>query len=226
MFWIILLCHFIADYPLQSDAMVSAKRTLSGLSMHVAIHFSTMLVVLGGFLEIEASVVLSLAFAISCFHFIIDYWKNILSNLRPTWIIFAYIQDQILHYASIMLVAYIWQRTWPSFLQMDITIIIYSIGFIVATHFWFVTERVLCYKYTSHSQWVGKTMWSRMMSRGILFCTLVSGLNLWLLAIISGAILVSWNDLDASKRKQTFAMDFFGVTILILITLGISRSLF
>ena len=84
MFWIILLCHFIADYPLQTNATVVAKKTsLQGLVMHIAMHFLTMLVVMCAILSIEINVGISLALVISAFHFVIDYWKNVLSKLKP-----------------------------------------------------------------------------------------------------------------------------------------------
>jgi len=107
-FWILILCHLIADYPLQSDAMVNAKRRFSGLLMHVSIHFLTIIVLFCGLLNYDISTGFSLALAISFFHLGIDHWKNILSNLRPEWSIFTYIQDQILHILSIILVTVLW----------------------------------------------------------------------------------------------------------------------
>ena len=85
-----MLCHLIADYPLQTDAMVMAKKTLSGLMMHVSVHFLTMVVVLCGVVGYDKSVGLSLATAVSVFHLGIDHWKNVLSRLRPEWVIFIY----------------------------------------------------------------------------------------------------------------------------------------
>jgi hypothetical protein len=38
MFWPLLLSHLVADYPLQTDAMVQAKKTVPGLTVHVAVH--------------------------------------------------------------------------------------------------------------------------------------------------------------------------------------------
>jgi hypothetical protein len=225
MFWIILLCHFIADYPLQTDAMVVAKKTrFSGLLMHIVMHFLTMLVVLCSLLSIEISVGIGLALVISGFHFAIDYWKNILSRLRPEWVIFGYIQDQILHYLSILLVTYLcYKFGWASFLEVSKPMIIYAIGFILATHFWFVTERVLNYKNASYEQWEEVTMWSRMMSRGVLYSAVIVGFNFWLLAVITGAIVLGWNDLQSELRMKTMAKDFVGVGALIVVTLLLVR---
>ncbi|MGH8588374.1 MAG: hypothetical protein ACREXX_03240, partial [Gammaproteobacteria bacterium] len=38
MFWTLLMCHFVADYPLQTDAVVQAKKRLPGLLWHVTRH--------------------------------------------------------------------------------------------------------------------------------------------------------------------------------------------
>jgi hypothetical protein len=220
MFWIILLCHFIADYPLQTNAMVVAKKHMAGLIMHVVMHCMTMLVVLCGILSIDTSVGISLSLIMSGFHLIIDYWKNVLSKLRPEWVIKAYVQDQVLHYLSILLVCYLSQKFgWTSFLEVTNSMIIYAIGFVLVTHFWFITERIFSYKNASYDQWMADTMWSRMMSRSILYSTVIVGVNAWVLALIVGAVVVGWNDLECTFRKQTIAKDFFGVSLLIVVTL-------
>ena len=86
MFWILLLCHFLADYPLQSDAIVQAKKCLPGLIWHVTIHLITMLVVILGLLGTDAQVALAAILALTGLHFFIDLWKTILSRLRPRWV--------------------------------------------------------------------------------------------------------------------------------------------
>ena len=53
MFWPLFLAHLLADYPLQSDWMVQAKKTWPGLATHVAVHLATVLIVLNGFLRFE-----------------------------------------------------------------------------------------------------------------------------------------------------------------------------
>ena len=73
MFWTLLLAHLIADYPLQSSWMVRAKRTLGGLTLHVAIHIVVMLILVGPALP---QVWLPLA-AIALVHFALDAGKNV-----------------------------------------------------------------------------------------------------------------------------------------------------
>ena len=68
-------------------------------------------------------------------------------------------------------------------------------------------------------------MWSRMMSRGIVYSTVIIDFNFWLFAVIAGAIIVGWNDLDVSKRNITLAMDISGASMLIVITYGLLNAL-
>ena len=69
MVWILLLCHFIADYPLQTDAIVIAKKHFWGLIAHVMVHFLTMLVVMVGLLQINLMLVLPSILILTVFHF-------------------------------------------------------------------------------------------------------------------------------------------------------------
>lgn len=219
MFWIIILCHLIADYPLQTDAMVLAKKTLPGLIMHVSVHFLTMTVVLCGILEYDASTGLTLAIVVSGFHLAIDHWKNVLSGLMPEWVVFTYLQDQVLHVLSIMLVTGLWQPLDEvSLLTNGVSIFVYASGLVLSTHTWFVTERVLSYRHSAYQQWVTDTMWSRMMSRAVLYSLVIVGFNLWAIPVIAGAIIVGWNDLDAKIRYRTIGIDLAGVFMLIALT--------
>src|SRR5262245_36208548 len=99
MFWALLLCHLIADYPLQTDAMVQAKKRLPGLTLHVGVHLLTMLVIVLGLAGAAWRAALPAVLAVALLHFGIDFWKNELVRLRPQWVIGGYLQDQVLHMA-------------------------------------------------------------------------------------------------------------------------------
>jgi hypothetical protein len=216
-FWILILCHLIADYPLQTDAMVNAKRRLSGLLMHVAIHFITIIVMFCGILSYDLSTGFILALAVSIFHLGIDHWKNILSKLRPDWKIFTYIQDQILHILSIVIVTSLWLHFSLSSEQPsgDVSHFIYASGFVLSTHAWFVTEKVFLNKYKSYQQWAINTMWPRMMNRAVIYSSIMIGFNYWLVLLLTGAILVVWYDLEEKIRYQIMALDLVGILILL-----------
>ncbi len=225
-FWTLILCHLIADYPLQTDAMVNAKRKISGLLMHVAIHFLTTIVIFCGVLNYEIRTGFSLALAISFCHLAIDHWKNSLSSLRPTWVIFTYIQDQILHILSIFFVATFWQSATQLEQPMGgMFIFIYASGFIISTHVWFVTEKVLSYNNPANQQWLTQTMWPRMMSRAVFYSSMLIGLNLWTVLAIIGGIFVVWHDLKEKNRMQTIILDMLGVLMFAALAISITDML-
>lgn len=215
MLWIIILCHLIADYPLQTQAMVKAKQNLVGLLMHVSIHFLTMVVMLSGIFHYSFKASFAIAFTVSFFHFCIDLWKNILSTLRPKWVIFIYIQDQVLHVLSIIVSVKLFSYfgLFIASQVLDISNFILILSFILVTHVWFVTEKVLSYKHKAYQQAVTKTMWSRMMSRAIFLSCTILGLNFWSVLVIVGGILVVWSDLQENYRYQMIALDLFGVCL-------------
>ena len=216
MFWILLLCHFIADYPLQTDGMVLAKKQFSGLFMHVFIHFVILLTLLTVLMPLETGISLVLALSVSAFHFAIDHWKNVLSRLRPTWITFSYVQDQILHLLSIILVGFLYsQYSGEAIFYSENPAILYTTGIILSTHFWFVSERVLSNKHPKYQQWVNASMWPRMMSRGMFYSVLFMDSILVCSVLVAGAIIVGWNDLDSQRRTGVLIRDLGGVLVLV-----------
>lgn len=218
MFWSLFLAHLIADYPLQTDAMVQAKKTIPGLSLHVAIHLLTMGVILFGLLEMDGAAAWVSVLIVTACHFGIDTWKNVLSRLKPEWVIGGYFQDQLLHLASILLVAggYAYTTGEP-LLVIPAPWIIYAGGFILATHAWFVTERVLTYRHEAYQQWITAQFWPRMMSRVVLFSLVGLGWSLWGLVALAGALSLHWFDLASRYRWRAMLIDVSLVLGVILI---------
>ncbi len=224
MIWILLLCHFTADYPLQTDAMVVAKTQVLGLTAHVAIHLIIMLVVMVGILRMDLALVLPAILALTGFHFAIDTWKNILSRLRPNWVIFGYLQDQVLHIISIVLVAF-WLESYvekSAGVQESLRIIVPALGLVLATHGWFVTERVLAYKRSEYQQWVNTQSWPRMISRGIMLSAWFLGWNLWALLVFVVGLVHHWPDLKGPFHARGLVIDIT-VVLCIVLTLGVVR---
>ena len=220
MIWVLLLCHFTADYPLQTDAIVIAKKQVLGLTAHVAIHFFTMLVVMVGILRMDSALALPAILALTGFHFAIDTWKNILSKLRPNWVIFAYLQDQVLHIISIVLVAFWLEANTERFagIPESLWIIVPVLGLIFATHAWFVTERVLFYKSSNYQQWVNAQSWPRMVSRGLMLSACFLGWNLWALLVFVVGLVHHWLDLEGPFRFRALLID---VTVVLCIVIGL-----
>ena len=224
MIWILLLCHFTADYPLQTDAIVIAKKQVLGLTAHVAIHFITMLVVMVGILRMDSALALPAISALTGFHFAIDTWKNILSKLRPGWVIFAYLQDQVLHIGSIVLVAFWLESNAGGIagIPESLRIVIPALGLVLATHTWFVTERVLVYRSSEYQQWVNAQSWRRMIGRALILIAWFIGWNLWaLLALIVG-LVHHWLDLKGPFHSRALLIDV-AVVLCIVTGLGVIR---
>ena len=53
MFWPLILSHFIADYPLQTNKMVEMKKTIPGRAIHVSVHLVTLVVLFFFVLQLD-----------------------------------------------------------------------------------------------------------------------------------------------------------------------------
>jgi len=227
MFWLLLLGHFLADYPLQTDGMVRAKKRIAGLLMHVFIHFVTLFILLSTMTTLETNINLVLALSISSLHLGIDHWKNVLCRLRPTWVIFSYIQDQVLHLISLVVVCFIYkQYSQTEAFQIDKLMVFYTIGLILISHFWFVTERVLSNKDSIKIQWLNTVMWPRMMSRAMFYSVLYTTDLISGLVLCTGAVVVAWNDVEPEKRINTLSFDLGGTMILMSIIWFVGEQFF
>jgi hypothetical protein len=195
MFWTLLLAHLLADYPLQTDRMVLAKKHLPGLLLHVAIHLLVLIFLFLPVIAIAWPYLLVLAFC----HFLIDAFKNLLGRQRPHWVIRSYVLDQILHLISLILVGIWMDRTtdlpvWPVISPW----VIYVTGLLLATYIWFISERILVYQIDQRQWAVTSAMWPRMGVRLLLFVLAVApygfaGLLLFL-AIIAVIFLYRRSD--------------------------------
>jgi len=166
MFWYLLLAHFIADYPLQTDWMVKNKQRWPVLGLHIAIHLGVMFLVVG----VARQDLWPALLAIAAAHLLIDLGKNYANRLRPEWVIAPYAVDQLLHYLSIGWVA-LWIERYQGGLSLPITRsgVIYLLGYLLVTYVWFVSERILSYANTPYRQEVISHLWSRMVVRALVF---------------------------------------------------------
>jgi hypothetical protein len=171
MFWTLLLAHLLADYPLQTDRMVVAKKHLPGLTVHVGIHWVVMTLLLWPM----AGILWPYITVVTLFHFGIDAFKNLLSRERPQWVISSYVLDQMLHMGSLILVAaWVAQSTDLIVWQIPSAWVAYAIGLLLATFIWFVSERILKYRSDNRQMSVTSTMWPRMVVRFILYVLLAA----------------------------------------------------
>ncbi len=169
LFWHLLLAHFIADYPLQTRWMVLNKQRLPILVLHVGIHFLVMLVLFG--LKLWPYIL-----ALAGIHFVIDFTKNMVNARRPEWVLMPYIVDQGIHYLTIWAVAlWIGRTTGIATPPFSTEIAVYATGYLVATHVWFISERILAHTQPQYQEEVIAQAWPRMVIRASLL-----SLVLWL----------------------------------------------
>lgn len=187
MFWFLVLAHLSADYPLQTDRMVLAKKHLPGLLMHVGVHLLVMMALFIPVLGLAWPFLLIVAIC----HFLIDAFKNFLSNRRPQWVVGPYVLDQVLHFASMIWVmslmdTYTDLPVWPVISPWPV----YLSGLLVATYIWFISERIIMYKDESRQIAVNSTMWPRMGTRMLLYILVVAPLSFTpFLALLVGVLM-------------------------------------
>jgi hypothetical protein len=188
----LFFAHLIADYPLQSDWLVKAKRTWPGLSLHVAIHLAVLLLLTLPHTAQLWPFLLALAAA----HFAIDTFKNLLATYRAQWIAGPYLFDQLLHIVSIWAIGLWVELAHPGGWPVDRPWQIYGIAFLLVTQVWYITERVLFHANQAYQHELLRQRWTRMAARAILLALL-----LWMgrlvampsAAVTSIALLPYWS---------------------------------
>jgi hypothetical protein len=180
MLWQLLLAHFLADYPLQPRWMLAAKQQLWGLLLHVSIHFLTSLLLVG---DLRWKLLLPLL-GLALVHFVIDFSKYRLAVLRPTWVRLPYIIDQALHVLTILGTAR-WIAVVAGPLAPAQPWVIYGLGYVLATHVWFVTERVLSWHDKPSLELLETTLLPRMLARALMLTALL------LLSVGSGGLVLT-----------------------------------
>jgi hypothetical protein len=227
MFWTILLAHAIADYPLQPNWLVAAKKTWLGLTLHIIVHLITMLVLVGT----ARTVIWPYLVFLSIIHFMIDIGKNAFSKQKPDWIITGYLSDQAFHIMSIgLVVAVIKTQLDYIYPAMAPVVTIYILGYLLVSHIWFITERVFAYRDASYKQVLNQTSIMRILSRIILLSSLLLGLNwhfAWLI-IFAATLSGVWYYLPDHYKQRIIINDslivFIGL-IFIQVTLLLEYNL-
>lgn len=105
-FILLILCHVLGDFYLQSEKLVAAKnqpvtQALLPQSLHAFIHGFLVLTVLGLAYSWEMQV-LYIAVVISVTHLVIDVTKSVFQNSRP---LLAFTLDQLIHFFVLLCIA-------------------------------------------------------------------------------------------------------------------------
>ncbi len=190
MFWTLILAHFVADYPLQSDGMVLAKKRLPGLLAHVAVHLVVSLVLMFAILGLDAGGLWIYPVAVAAVHLAVDALKNLASKRWPRRIVSAYLVDQLLHFATVLGVAW-WhaQGDLAGLGERHAPWILPAIAFVVVTHFAWITEKTCALTHKERLAWTLQTGFVRMVSRAVLLGALLIGATPWgALALLCGLL--------------------------------------
>lgn len=204
MFWHLFLAHLVGDYPLQSEWLIENKRSLWGLSLHTAIHLALMLLVVGA----ASAEVWPKILVLALIHFLLDLTKSRLFSRWPEQATFHYVADQILHILSIFLVAqWIVRDLHPVLLPDNTTWPIYSIGYLMVTYVWYITERLFTEKDEMYQQELEQHFWSRMVTRAVLLTLfLFAGQSL---EIAAGAMAFRLPYMAGPYRRRALLVDIF-----------------
>ncbi len=185
MLYQLILAHFIADYPLQPNRLVQAKQSLSGLALHVSIHFMVMMIISGKAMMVVWPYLLLL----TLIHFGIDFGKVKLSQYKPTWVTIPYLVDQLFHLLSILQIS-MWidqNSEITNLLPISRTWAIYAIGYLLVSYVWFITERIISYQNKLYQKEMITQLWPRLIARLVLltiFLLISNNSNLPLLMVM------------------------------------------
>jgi hypothetical protein len=159
--------------------------------------------------------------AVTIFHFGIDTWKNVLSKLRPQWVIGGYLQDQVLHVVSLLLAAYWFTPIGVgSIFAVSTPWIVYASAYVMATYAWFVTERVLTYQNKARQQIVQAQRWPRMASRAVLLTLLLLTWHQFGPAVAAPALLFAWPYGPDKDRQRFLVIDIAVAAVVMLFVLA------
>lgn len=138
--------HFLADYTLQSSAMVRYKQEhFLGVLLHSTVHLVTHLVILIPFLY-DKKVLLGIA-VIYLVHIGLDQSKMELNKADPKHLRFFYFVDQLIHLVVITLCAWFIGRPaphllsgWALNLYVNPSVALYLLALALCTYFFDVSR--------------------------------------------------------------------------------------
>lgn len=213
-----MLAHLLADYPLQPDWMVAAKRGWFGRLLHVSVHWLTLTLLTLNVWRPVAPWLL----AIAVLHFAIDTFKAYLAVWRPHWHSRAYLLDQLLHVLSLLVVTLWLAQTsdLPAWRPSSVWVVLGS-GAVLVSHTWFVTERLLAHRSPARQAQISAAFWPRLLGRLLLFAAVAVPLlpgGGWLrylfgaLALLTGILLYG----RQHDPRRWRLVDFAGALLLAL----------
>jgi Protein of unknown function (DUF3307) len=153
-FYRLLFAHFLADFPLQLNAVYRLKvKGRTGIFLHVSIFFIIALTVMAPLLLTSSwrhrLQLIILIFFVTATHFFIDYFKLSISQKGYDNILYFF-ADQLVHVCSIALVIpfsygkpIVDHEVWWQSLYNNDALFIYLIGFVLSTFGGFIVAAYL-----------------------------------------------------------------------------------
>jgi len=197
-FWFLLLAHFIADYPLQTNWIVVNKNRSGVLFLHVLIHFLVSLI----FVLIYAREVWPFVILLAIIHFLIDTGKYYFNKTRPNWVVAPYFIDQSIHLVSLVCIAVLMGNYSgiPPFALKPLWLIA-LIAYLFVTDVWYISERIIAFHEPAYFQQVVDKEWSRMCARAVFL-----SLSLMLWFSFSNTSVVMLSLFKFPYKLQTFGI--------------------
>lgn len=204
MFWYFVLSHLLGDYPLQPDWIARNKTKVGFLAIHAGIHFAVMLVIVG-LVNMQWWPYLLLLAAL---HFLIDLGKMAVNRIWPRWVILPYATDQALHYFTIWWVVILFERAHGDIASPPApSWLIFAIGYLLVTHVWYISERVLAYKDESYRQEITAQAWARMITRALLLSLFLWGSNGFAAPLLAAGMIHRLPYLASKYALRAFLID-------------------
>jgi hypothetical protein len=203
MFWHLFLAHLIGDYPLQSEWLIENKRSLWGLTLHIAIHLAVTLFIVGS----ASAEVWPKILVLVLIHFLLDFTKSLFGSRWPKQGALQYVVDQLIHILSIFLVSsWIESDLDAVFLPVNTTWTIYTIGYLMVTYVWYITERLFNVENDGYKREIEEQFWSRMIARAVMLTFFLFIGGRIEIAIVGVSIHLPY--LSGPYRRKTLVIDF------------------
>lgn len=203
MFWHLFLAHLIGDYPLQSEWLIENKRSLWGLTLHIAIHLAVTLFIVGS----ASAEVWPKILVLVLIHFLLDFTKSLFGSRWPKQGALQYVVDQLLHILSIFLVSrWIESDLDASLLPVNTIWPIYTIGYLMVTYVWYITERLFTLGDETYQSELENQFWPRMITRAVMLTVFLFVGRSITIAVIGLAFQLPY--LSGPNRRKTLVIDF------------------
>jgi hypothetical protein len=217
MFYLLILSHFLGDFPLQPNWIVRRKSNFWVLSLHGSIHFVLMFLLVGKIRLLIWPQLLLLALV----HMGQDRLKISLTKFWPALRVHFFFIDQFLHYFAIWGLV-MWLQTTNSNLiktQPQFWVVI-AIAYLVITYTWYIIELVIYQADKEYLKYIQKTKISRMLARG----GLVSLFIFLRSAVLPNLAFVLSPPYPPSKFRKRALLSDLSISLFVIIFLFVSHG--